>query len=231
MKPGPNQPRDISIKRVHIKQTKTFEQLGILVLDGSGSMEEQTAQHVTKADAVTRAVNDFFSRFKASSICNNFSFAIVNYDHRSVVKMQPTQVKKIDDHGDYNPMDGLGGATYISEGLKEAKKIAEDFLSRSVEGGLDRSVVILIMTDGVDMTKPETTSIANTLKQMGKIKICGCFFETLGADEKSMHECEDYVKGLCTSPMDYSNVSDADQLRTFFIKSMSVDDINLKQMI
>ena len=117
MKPGPNQPRDISIKRVHIKQTKTFEQLGILVLDGSGSMEEQTAQHVTKADAVTRAVNDFFSRFKASSICNNFSFAIVNYDHRSVVKMQPTQVKKIDDHGDYNPMDGLGGATYISEGL------------------------------------------------------------------------------------------------------------------
>jgi len=217
-----DQPKEISIKRPKgVKAAKTFEQLGILVLDGSGSMEEQTAQHISKADAVTSAVNDLFSRFKASSMRNNFCFAIVNYDHRSIVKMQPTPVKDIDDHGDYNPMEDLGGATYISEGLKEAKKIAEIFLSQSQEGGIDRSVVIVIMTDGVDMTQPETISMANSLKKMDKVKVCGCFFETLGADAKKMNECIEYVKGLCSSPMDFSPVSSADQLRTFFIASMS----------
>ena len=214
--------RDISLKRPKgISQAKTFEQLGILVLDGSGSMEEQTAQHISKADAVTSAVNDLFSRFKASSIRNNFSFAIVNYDHRSLVKMQPTPVKDIDDHGDYNPMDNLGGATYISEGLKEAKKIAENFLSQSQQSGLTKSVVVVIMTDGVDMTQPETTSMANTLKQMDDVKVCGCFFETLGADATAMQEAADYVKGLCSTPMDFSVVSNADSLRAFFVASMS----------
>ena len=215
--------RDISIKRPKMSSggVQTFNQLGILVLDGSGSMEEQTAQHVSKADAVTLAVNDLFSRFKASSMRKNFTFAIVNYDHRSVVKMQPTPVKDIDDHGDYNPMEGLGGATYISEGLKEAKKIAEDFLSKSQEGGVPMSVVVVIMTDGVDMTQPETTSMANTLKQMDKVKVCGCFFETLGADAKAMKEAADYIKGLCSTPQDFSMVSSADMLRTFFVASMS----------
>lgn len=221
-------PNEISIKRVKVTQAKTFEQLGILVLDGSGSMEEQTAQHISKADAVTGAVNDLFSRFKASSIKNNFSFAIVNYDHRSVIKMQPTPVKDIDDHGDYNPMEGLGGATYISEGLKDAKKIAEKFLSQSQEGGVPKSVVVMIMTDGVDMTQPETVSVANALKQMDKVKVAGCFFETLGADANAMQECADYIKGLCSTPMDFSSVSSADTLRTFFIASMSNIAGNLK---
>ena len=125
------EPKEISIKRPgRMVASKTFEQLGILVLDGSGSMKEQTAQHISKADAVTQAVNDLFSRLKESRNKNNFSFAIVNYDHRSIVKMKPTPVKDVDDHGDYNPMDGLGGATYISKGLEDAEKIAKDFLSQ-----------------------------------------------------------------------------------------------------
>ena len=223
------QPKEISIRRVNVKQPRTFAQLGILVLDGSGSMKEQTAQHISKADAVTSAVNDLFSRFKYSSISRNFDFAIVNYDHRSIVKMQPTPVKDIDDHGDYNPMDGLGGATYISEGLKDAKKIAEKYLSQEIDGGLPHSVVVLVMTDGVDMSKEQTRSVADQLKQFGgkddkgnpKVKVCGCFFETLGAEAKAMNECIDYVKGLCSSPVDFSSVSNVDQLRAFFIASMS----------
>lgn len=208
-------------KRPTVRGNKMFEQLGILVLDGSGSMEEQTALRISKADSVTQAVNDLFSRFKESKNRNNFSFAIVNYDHRSVVKLYPTPVKDIDDHGDYNPMEGLGGATYISEGLKDAKKIAEDFLSQSQEGGLSRSVVVLIMTDGVDMTQPQTISMANTLKQMANVKVAGCFLETLGADADEMRKCAEYVKGLCTDETLYSNVNSAETMRTFFIASMS----------
>lgn len=215
-------PQEISLKkRPNVRGAKMFEQLGILVLDGSGSMNEQTAQKISKADAVTQAVNDLFSRFKESKNRNNFTFSIINYDHRSVVKMQPTEVKDIDDHGDYNPMDGLGGATYISEGLKDAKKIAEDFLRQSQAGGVSRSVVVLIMTDGVDMTQAETISMANTLKQINNVKVAGCFFETLGADAGEMRKCADYVKSLCTDETLYSNVNSAETLRTFFIASMS----------
>ena len=215
-------PDEISIKRPKkIIGTMTFEQLGILVLDGSGSMSEQTAQHISKADAVTQAVNDLFSRCKESRNRNNFSFAIVNYDHRSIVKMKPTPVKDVDDHGDYNPMDGLGGATYISKGLEDAEKIAKDFLSQSQEGGLARSVVIVIMTDGVDMTEAETTSVANRLKNMNNIQISGCFFETLGADTQDMQKCADYIKSLCSDETMFSKVSTAEALRNFFVKSMS----------
>lgn len=216
-------PQEISLKRRpkgSIGGTM-FKQLGILVLDGSGSMEEQTALKVSKADSVTVAVNDFFSRCKVSKNRNNFTFAIVNYDHRAVVKMQPTPVKDIDDHGDYNPMDGLGGATYISEGLKAAKKIAEDFLSQSQAGGLARSVIVLIMTDGVDMTQAETISMANTLKQMEHVKVAGCFFETLGADASEMRKCADYMKSLCTDESYYTDVKTAEELRKFFEASVS----------
>ncbi len=216
------EPKEISIKRPgRMVASKTFEQLGILVLDGSGSMKEQTAQHISKADAVTQAVNDLFSRCKGSRNKNNFSFAIVNYDHRSIVKMKPTPVKDVDDHGDYNPMDGLGGATYISKGLEDAEKIAKDFLNQSQEGGLARSVVIVIMTDGVDMTEAETTSVANRLKKMSNVFVSGCFFETLGADAKDMQKCADYVKTLCTDETKFSMVSTAEALRNFFEASMS----------
>lgn len=215
-------PQDISIKRpFRISQSKTFEELGILVLDGSGSMDEQTIGHISKADAVSVAVNDFFARMRASKNRNNFSFAVINYDHRSMVKMQVTEAKNLDDHGDYNPMKELGGATYISEGLKDAKKIAEDFLSNSQAGGLKKDVLIMIMTDGVDMTQPETISMANTLKQMPNVKIAGCFFETLGADAKSMQECADYLKGLCSEDNLFTMVNSAEELRKFFAASVS----------
>ena len=208
----------------NISQAATFRQLGILVLDGSGSMTEQTAGKISKAEAVSQAVNAFFSRFKNSSLKNNFCFAIVNYDHRSIVKMQPTEVNDLDDHADYDPTQDLNGATYISEGLKDAKKIAEKFLDQSEQGGLSRSVIILVMTDGVDMTQPETKSVANEIKRNPKIKIASCFFETLGASKEDMLECQDYMKSLCSNDKDglmFASVSEAEDLRKFFVKSMS----------
>ena len=215
-----NQPKEITIKRpVRRPAPPTFKQLGILVLDGSGSMSEQTAQRISKADAVTIAVNDLFSRFKVSRNRNNFSFAIVNYDHRSIVKMKPTPVVDVDDHGDYNPMAGLGGATYISKGLEDAEKIAKDFLSQ--DSDLAKSVVIVIMTDGVDMTEAETISVANRLKKMDKVTITGCFFETLGADENAMQKCADYIKKLCSDETKFSKVSTSEALRNFFEASVS----------
>lgn len=193
--------------------------LGILVLDGSGSMEELTAQKISKADAVSKAVNDLFSKFKERKC--NYSFAIVNYDHRSIVKMKPTPVKDIVDHGDYNPMDGLGGATNISLGLKDAKKMSEDFLSRNPNG----IVVVMLMTDGIDMTQHETVSLANAMKQMKNVKLTGCFFETMGADAAAMKKCADFIQSLCSSPDDFRMVNDYWPLREFFFNSIDQDQV------
>ncbi|MCQ2244701.1 MAG: VWA domain-containing protein [Bacteroidaceae bacterium] len=217
-----NTPKERRLKGpMNMKSPKTFEQLGILVLDGSGSMEEETRNKISKAAAVSEATQDLFSRFKISRISRNFSFAIVNYDHRAEIAMQPTEMKDIDDHADYNPMKNLGGATYISEGLKKAKDMAVDFLAEENESGLTRSVVVVLMTDGVDMTEAETVSVAKQLVDMEHVDVCGCFFETLGADHVEMKKCADYIKGLCSEERLYADVADSEDLRKFFIASMS----------
>lgn len=193
------------------------EILGIFVLDGSGSMSEEIARGFNKADAVSIAVRDLISRLKHSHFRNRYSLGIVNYDHRSVIKMSPTPVKDIDEHDDYNPMVGLGGGRYISEGLKDAKEMAESFL----QGGTKREVVVMIVTDGVDLTQHETISIANTLKHMEFVQVAGCFFETLGYDADEMSKCADYVKSLCSSETLCSTVDSAATLRVFFAACMS----------
>lgn len=196
------------------------ETLGIFVLDGSVSMEEQTARGWTKADSVSQAVSDIISMVKHSRQRINFSFSIVNYDHRSVIKMRSTPAKDIDEHVDFNPMEGLGGATYISEGLKDAKRIAEDYLSQSQKDGLNRNVVVMLLTDGMDMTIPETISIAESLKHIENVKITGCFFETLGADSDETRRCSDHIQHLCSAPTDFRTVDDYLPLREFFLKSI-----------
>jgi hypothetical protein len=55
---------DITIQRV--TAPKTWEQLGVLVLDGSGSMSGETTGNTTKAQGVDSAVREMFTRFKAS---------------------------------------------------------------------------------------------------------------------------------------------------------------------
>ena len=205
------------IKRPHIVYRTPFEILGIFVLDGSGSMVEQTARGWTKADTVSMAVSDVLSWLKYSRNKNGFSFAIVNYDHRSVVKLKPIFVKDIEEYADYNPMEGLGGATYISEGLKDAKMIAEEFLY----GGSNRHVVVMLMTGGVDMTRHKTVPIANAIKRMENVSLAGCFFETVGADTSAMIEYADFVQSLCSSPDDFRTVDDYLSLREFFFSSIS----------
>jgi hypothetical protein len=212
----------ILIKRPpRLRYIKEFELLGIFVLDGSGSMKETTARRISKADTVHLVVRDLFSRIKASSKRDCFYFSIVNYDYRSVVKLQPTLVKDIDEHADYFLMDELDRATCISEGLKNAKKIAEDFLSQSQAEGLPRSVVVMLLTDGVDMTQHETISLANALKQMENVTLTGCFFETEGADIVEMKRCVDYIQSLCSSPDYFRMVNDYLPLREFFFNSIS----------
>ena len=213
---------DLSIRHIkNVKQSVTFKQLGILVLDGSGSMGEECLGNLTKGEAVSKAVSNMFSRFKEGSIKRNFCFSVVYYDSAAKVRMGVTEVDDIDDHASYNPLDGMGGATFISEGLKSAYSIAKDFLSKQTPDGPKHSVVIVIMSDGVDMKQDETKKVAADLKKIPSITLTSCFFETMGALEEDMRECADYMRSLSSRDELFISAATTEQLRSFFIASMA----------
>jgi len=206
-----------------VTQPRTFHQLGILVLDGSGSMKEgQSSVKISLAQSVSNAVRNTFSRFKESAYVNNFSFAVVYYDDAAKVEVDITDAKQLNDNRAYDPTTGMGGTTSIAAGLKEAKILSDKFLAVQTEGSIKRSVVVVVLSDGLDMTQSETASIANTLKSNPSITITSVFFETLGGNPDEMQEAAKFLKGLCSDPIDgFTKTSDPEKIRTFFIASVS----------
>ena len=69
---------------------KTINQLGILVLDGSGSMENPATGNVTIAKAVEGALIEMFNRFNVSKKKQNFSFACIKFDNTVSVTLEPS---------------------------------------------------------------------------------------------------------------------------------------------
>jgi len=85
--PGILQPRteeeSVMVERIGpITETKAFEQLGILVLDGSGSMSETGISDQPKAEEVNQAVRGLMSRLRNSRQRENFLLAVITYDHQ-----------------------------------------------------------------------------------------------------------------------------------------------------
>ena len=85
-----------------VASSRTFHQLGILVLDGSGSMQHYIGDgNRPLADNVNVSVRDFLGFFKNSSIKNNFSIAVVTFDDNATVHTPITPLADIDDYADY----------------------------------------------------------------------------------------------------------------------------------
>lgn len=209
-------------RRPKPKPTRTFESLCILVLAGSGSMQELGSQHLSKGEKVGLAIHDMFVILKESRYAPCFDFAIVNYDHRSIIKMYPTPLKQINPDSDFNPSLGLGGGSFVSEGLRQAKSIAQNYLSQRCDGGLSRFVTILMMSDGMDSSPSRTMAICDELKQMENVMVYGVFVETMGADIRLLEERCKFMKNLCSYPDSYfTSVLDAEILTNFIIKSWS----------
>lgn len=207
---------------ISVAQPRTFHQLGILVLDGSGSMEELTKSKITKGEEVSGAVKNLFSRFKASNLRSNFSFAIVCYDYDGILSLDISKTSDINVNHDYNPLnETTQGATSIHSGLKIANEIANKFLNDDEEGGVPHKVLIMLMSDGLDMTIDESRAIAEEIKKNPKIQIACSFLETLGGNDEYMKQGAEFLKEICSEPTLYEDTQDAEGLRSFFERSMS----------
>lgn len=205
-----------------IDTPKQFHQLGIFVLDGSGSMGGQAQGGVTKADAVNIAVRDLLTRFKVSRVKQNFSFSVVTFDTSAQLRTPITEASSIDDNDDYNPMNGHGGGTNIFEGLKIAEQQANYFLNQADADGVPHSVIILVMTDGACFNPGLTVQTSENIKNGpsgGKVTICSTFFGQVGNSDEG---AKNLLRDLATDRvMGFKEVYDADTLRTFFEKSIS----------
>jgi Mg-chelatase subunit ChlD len=205
-----------------ISTPKSFDQLGIFIPDGSGSMFDQTVGGIRKADAVNDALRGVFSRFKASRYANNFTFAVVPFDTHATLLTPPTSATVIDDNGNYDPTNGHGNGTFIGCGLKLAEQLANDFLKFNQGEGLAQSVVIVVMSDGMCGEPDKTKQIASRIKQNSKLTICSTLFSAVGANNSEMNAAEQLLRDIATDPsIGYQTTYDPETLRKFFIKSMS----------
>src|SRR5690242_1049608 len=90
-------------------EARDWNQLGVLVLDGSISMtwEIEGLEHMgitgPKAEAVNSAVKSLFNRFYASRKRKNFDFAVVKFHDYVSDEMPPTRVNEIDRLANYDP--------------------------------------------------------------------------------------------------------------------------------
>lgn len=202
---------------------QTFHQLGILVLDGSGSMAASGRQGLTKAQEVEIGMKEMFSRFDASRIKNNFSFACVKFDTSATISLQPTHFNELEYfEEDFNPLNGKGGGTHIFNGLEEAKKIADDFLSNAPSDGVKHSVVILLMSDGICFEPNTSKNIANTINKNNNIDIACAFLAEVGNNNAEASDTKNLMQELATNPVSfYATVYDGETLRKFFERSIS----------
>lgn len=191
---------------------RTACQLGLLVLDGSGSMSG------SKADEVNKAGRGLLNRLLASGRKRDIDIAIVNFDHKASTRLEVTPVfvdedNTIQPNENFDPTIGHGGGTSIVSGLKEAQKIAEEYINNPPIEGLPTTVVVMVMSDGASHDDP--IPIAGQIKQNQSITICSCHFGQPDSNtEKTLRGiCNDQVTG-------YTTVYDALTLRKFFLASM-----------
>ncbi len=203
---------------------QTFHQLGILVLEGSGSMTDRFEREMTKAQAADRAVKDLLDRLIMSQNNKDFSISLITFDQHSRVHTLPTRVaddkgRNIDARADYDPMNGHGGGSDIAQALKEAHLLAEEFLSSAPPAGVPHSVVIVVMSNGVSQTDP--VSVADYIKENPKITLCSSLFASKNDTHPEIERAKQILRQIATSPENYIEVCDAETLGNFLINSVS----------
>lgn len=189
---------------------RTCEQLGLLVLDGSGSMSDPDAhERGTKAEAVGKAVQELVGRLQNSTRKQDFWIALIAFANNVEIRLQPKPVTDIDVSG-MGADPYIGGLTAIGDALFAAGQMVDDFLTK--KGDLPRSVVIMLMSDGQNMTGRDPGLVANDIKKKwssDKLNIVSVAYGT-DADRETL-------KAIVTDQeRDFCETDQAEKLRGFF---------------
>ena len=197
---------------------RSFAQLGIFANDGSISTNDLAKNDMTKRACIGMATGETLTRFQASKKKNNFHFAVVDFDGRAAIRTGVTEATAIDPYRDYTPQGTGSGGTFIGAGLQEAETLARAFLSDN-SAQVPKSVIIVVLSDGMDGRTSETLEIARRLKKIGNLILCTCF---LAGKEGSDATAVAHLQAIATNPVtNYRTVYDAETIRGFFEASLS----------
>lgn len=201
------------MEELYIEEQKQFEQLGILILDGSGSMDENGETGQKKAEEVNKVTKDVILTLQKSSMRNNFFLSILTYDDKVSLREEPTLVAEIDSTNDYNPLIGHGGQTAIGDALDEGFNVAKEFLDNQTD--YPRSVIIILMSDGMCNCGKEPEYVVNEIKKSEKgITIYSVGYgKSDGIDELTLNNI--VIKG------EYLQEGDPEEIRNFFTKTLT----------
>jgi Mg-chelatase subunit ChlD len=205
--------------------TPSCRQLGIFVIDGSGSMVTGKVKgNLLPAEAVDEALRATIKRIQNSTKKACFMFSVVAFGDIAKIMLPNTNVAEISEVNSkvnsFNPaMLYEGGAgsksTSIASGLTVAYELAGKFLNGKDEG-LIRKAAIIVLSDGMCHHESETRAMADKIKQLPGAQICCCHLET-GAHET---DAVRLLKDICSNSLsDYQTVYDEETIREFFIKS------------
>ena len=198
---------------------KSINQLGILVLDGSGSMEGPAPGNVTIAKAVEGGLMDMFNRFNVSKKKQNFSFACIKFDNTPTVTLEPIAFDfNTLMNTNFDPLEGKGGQTYTNLALEQAKEMAEKFLQNPPEPGIPHRVLILLMSDGNSHAPEKTIEVSAEIKKNVDIEIACAYFGTVGNNDP---DAQKLLKEVASSATKFTTVYDGEALRNFFVASLS----------
>ena len=208
-----------------VPEVQTFHQLGILLLDGSNSMNADGDGNRSHAANVNMAVREFLGFFKnKSSIKENFSIAVICFGVNTKIHTNITKLTAIDDFADYTPTNaGVdGNGTFIGGAIKAAQEMAVTFLNQPDATNLPHDVRIIVMSDGLDQLPEETIKIATDLKVCSKVMVCSSLFAVAGnTADFDTKEAKTILSEIASTPNLYKTTYGEADLRQFFISSMS----------
>jgi len=207
-----------------IVKVKRKEQLGIFLLDGSGSMDEVGDHNLSLAENVNNTFKDFMTLFQTSSIEHEFQIAVINFDYEATVRVPITALTDFDVYADYNPRDRSKDypGTNIGLGLLKAQEIIDEYFAQPNPDGYPRSVVIAILSDGMCQHPERTISMSDELKHNTDITIsCGLFIRKEDMSRAETIETQNFLMQIKSETGAYGKILNCEQLRKFFNASMS----------
>ena len=144
---------------------KTYEQVGVVVVDGSGSMGGmESVSGLRKAESVEKGVAELAERLATSDMADQYALAVVTFDSRVEYPLSPTPVLDLDPTDlQLNLLSRHGGSTAIGDALSQAGRVVEQFLAGE-QDGIPRYGVILLMSDGQSNTGEDPLAVAARLK-------------------------------------------------------------------
>lgn len=201
---------------------KTYEQLCILVLDGSGSMAAvESSSGQVKADAVEDACRELLDRLQSSDMADQFLLAAVTFDARVECPLLPAAVNEMDE-GDLilDLLHCHGGVTAVGDALARAGEMAEQFL-QGEDDAIPRYVVILLMSDGQSNHGTDPLPVAQQLKtRFAQSKAHGPEL-TVAAAAYGDDADEGMLRQIASGSSFFTRVKSGSELRDFFFSSVS----------